>query len=266
MEFIDSHCHLEAFEREGSLEAVLGRATAVGVGAMICVGTEPDDWALYHELARGRPGVLYHTVGLHPCSVGPAWREAVDALPACFEREPRPVAVGEIGLDYFHLPKDAAAAADARTEQQAAFRAQLDIARRLGVPVVVHSRKSFFDCVRVIDESGADWSRVVFHCFSEGPEAMRELNKRGGRGSFTGTLTYPNAKGIPAAALEQGLERFMLETDSPYLPPQPVRGQRNEPAYLVHTAEAAARLFGVPIETLAAAATAATREFFGLGG
>ncbi|MDR1496950.1 MAG: TatD family hydrolase [Puniceicoccales bacterium] len=265
MNFIDSHCHLAAFAREGSLEAVLGRAAGVGVVAMVCVGTEPEDWALYRELVRQQRGVLYYTVGLHPCSVGQGWREAVAALPAYFERDLRPVAIGEIGLDYFHLPKDEAAAEAVKAEQRAAFRFQLELARTLGTQVVVHSRKSFFDCVREIDASGVDWRRVVFHCFSEGPEAMRELNRRGGRGSFTGILTYPNARSIPAAAVEQGIERFMLETDAPYLSPQAVRGLRNEPAHLVHTAAAAAHFFGVSVEALAAAATRATREFFGLG-
>ena len=148
--------------------------------------------------------------------------------------------------------------------QRAAFAAQLAIARRLDAPVVVHSRGAFAECVAMIDASGVDWRRVVFHCFSEGEAEMAELLKRGGRGSFTGILTYKAADSIRAAAKLQGLERFLLETDAPYLTPMPHRGKPNEPAFLRHTAEYAAGLFGVDLATLAQVSTANAKAFFGL--
>jgi TatD DNase family protein len=111
---------------------------------------------------------------------------------------------------------------------------------------------------------GVDWRRVVFHCFSEGETEMAELLKRGGRGSFTGILTDKAADSIRAAAKLQGLERFLLETDAPYLTPMPHRGKPNEPAFLRHTAEDAAGLFGVDLATLAQASTANAKVFFGL--
>ncbi len=123
---------------------------------------------------------------------------------------------------------------------------------------------AFAECVALIDESGVDWHKVVFHCFSEGPEEIALLNQRGGRGSFTGILTYPSAANIRHAALAQGLDRLMLETDSPYLSPQPVRGQPNQPAHLRHTAEKAAEIFGISLDQLAARTTANTKAFFGL--
>ena len=142
-----------------------------------------------------------------------------------------------MGLDRFHLPKDAAEAARSFDAQRAAFAAGLQLARRLAVPVVVHSRGAFAECVAMIDASGVDWSRVVFHCFSEGAGEMETLRQRGGRGSFTGIITYKNAEAVRAAAQAQGLARLMIETDAPYLAPAPHRGKPNEPAFVRHTAE-----------------------------
>jgi len=116
----------------------------------------------------------------------------------------------------------------------------------------------------MIDASGVDWSRVVFHCFTEGVTEMTELLRRGGFGSFTGVLTYKSAENVRAAALAQGLGRFMLETDAPYLTPMPHRGKPNEPAYLRHTADFAAGLFGVSAEELARISTENARMFFRL--
>ena len=176
-----------------------------------------------------------------------------------------PVALGECGLDRYHLPKDDAAAAGRIFGwQQEAFRSQLALARRLDVPVVVHSRGAFRECVELIDASGVAWERVVFHCFVEGEAEMRALMERGGYGSFTGVLTYKSAEIVRAAARVQGLDRFMVETDAPYLTPMPHRGKPNEPAYVRHTAEFAAQLFGVSPEELAARTTATARRFFRL--
>jgi TatD DNase family protein len=141
----------------------------------------------------------------------------------------------------------------------------LELAKRLDCPVVVHSRGAFAECVEMIDASGVAWPRVVFHCFTEGPAEMAELVRRGGFGSFTGILTYKSADAVREAAKTQGLARFMVETDAPYLTPMPHRGKPNEPAYLRHTAEfAATEVFGVSAGELAAVTTATARRFFGL--
>lgn len=298
MGLIDTHTHLDSFARRGELPAVLQRAQAAGVTAMVTIGTDTDDWPLYREIAAAHPGYVYYTAGLHPCSVTEDWSARVRELegfwgkvrpPAFAEASvgrpgaPNevgdtavpavppylsvlPVALGECGLDRFHLPKDDPAAAERIFGwQQAAFAAQLAIARRLGCPVVVHSRGAFQECVAMIDASGVDWSRVVFHCFTEGEAEMGELVRRGGWGSFTGIVTYKSAENVRQAAKAQGLERLMIETDAPYLTPMPHRGKPNEPAFVRHTAEYLARdVFGVDYEQLAKISTATARSFFRL--
>lgn len=264
MTLIDTHTHLDSLARSGELPAALARARAADVKAMIAIGTEPEDWTLYRDLARGHADEIYFTVGLHPCSVDEGWEKAVAQIEAFWRGDaaPRPVGLGECGLDRFHLPKEAAAAEKILGWQRGAFAVQLEIARKLGCPLVVHSRGAFRECVEMIDASGLDWTRVVFHCFAEGEAEMAELLQRGGRGSFTGILTYKNADAMRAAARAQGLGRLLLETDAPYLTPMPHRGKPNEPAFLRHTAEYAAGLFGLSLDELAAATTANAKAFF----
>ncbi len=286
MGLIDTHTHLESFARKDELGPTLQRAREAGVDGMITIGTSPDDWALYRDIADTYRGYVHFTVGLHPCSVDAGWESAVRLIEGFWLRSdergraasdarsggsltlaatPIPVALGECGLDRFHLPKDPTKADEIFAWQRAAFDAQLAIAKKLGCPVVVHSRGAFRECVDQIDASGVEWSRVVFHCFTEGEAEMAELARRGGFGSFTGILTYKSAENVRAAAKAQGLARFMVETDAPYLTPMPHRGKPNEPAFIRHTAEYAAKaVFGVAYEELAAVSTANAKRFFGL--
>ena len=282
MGLIDTHTHLDSFARRGELPLTLTRAREAGLEALVTIGTDTDDWSLYRDLANGSrresagtSGVpiaaagatVHYTVGLHPCSVGEDWAGRVDQLAGFWggKDQTHPVALGEIGLDRFHLPKDQPAEAEKIFRwQQAALVEQLALARSLGCPVVIHSRGAFQECVDLIDASGVEWSRVVFHCFTEGPPEMAELLRRGGYGSFTGVITYKNADLVRAAALAQGLERLMIETDAPYLTPMPHRGKPNEPAYLRHTAEFTAGVFGVSLERLAEVTTANAKRFFSI--
>lgn len=265
MGLIDTHTHLESFARKGALEPILKRAREAGLDAMITIGTSPEDWGLYRDIARQHAGFVHFTVGLHPCSVDGGWESAVAQMEEFWRGEPSPVALGECGLDRFHLPKEAGEAETVFAWQRAAFAAQLALVKKLACPVVVHSRGAFRECIEMIDASGVAWERVVFHCFTEGAGDMAELTRRGGVGSFTGILTYKNADAVRAAAKAQGLERFMLETDAPYLTPLPHRGKPNEPGFLRHTAEFAAKdVFGVSYEELVATTTENARRFFGV--
>lgn len=266
MFLVDTHTHLETFVRHGTLVAALARATDAGVDTLVTVGTASDDWSVYRDLARTHAGRVRYTVGLHPCNVTENWREELALMPPFWDETglARPVALGEIGLDRFHLPKDAAEAERIFAWQREAFIEGLSLAQRLACPVVIHSRGAFRECVELVDESGVDWRKVVFHCFVEGPAEMSALIERGGFGSFTGIVTYKSAESVREAMKVQGLDRLMLETDAPYLTPVPHRGKPNEPAFLRHTAEFAADVFGVSLETLAARTTATAQTFFAL--
>lgn len=267
MSLIDCHCHLDAFVRSGELADVLARADAAGVTRLVVAGTNPRDWEIYRGLAETFPRKIFYAAGLHPTDVVEDFAEHLAALEKFLETaSPAPVAVGEIGLDAHRLPDDAREAERVRSRQREAFSRQLAMAKKFGLPIVVHARDAFREAVAEIDASGADWTRVDFHCFSEDEAEVRELNARGGRASFTGTLTYKNADNVRRAALAQGADRLMLETDCPYLAPQKFRGRRNEPAFLRETAAFAAALFGVPEEELAEKTSAAARAFFELSG
>ena len=291
MGLIDTHTHLDSFVRRGELSAVLQRARDADLHGMIAIGTDTDDWSLYHDIAAAHPGFVAYSVGIHPCNVDERWAERFAQIESFWGRARplgapkektnaagpadraaalvavppylKPVALGEIGLDRFHLPKnDPVTAEKILGWQRAAFAEGLILAKQLGCPVVVHSRGAFQECVEMIDASGVDWSRVVFHCFTESCAEMAELTKRGGFGSFTGVITYKNAEPVRASALAQGLDRLMIETDAPYLTPMPHRGKSNEPAFMRHTAEYCAGLFGVSYEKLAEVTTANARRFF----
>jgi len=264
MGLIDTHTHLESFAEQGELDATLVRARAAGLEAMVTIGTSSEDWSSYRDIATAHPGYVYYTAGLHPCSVDANWADEIARLPVYWAGEVKPVALGECGLDRFHLPKDSAKADELFAQQSAAFAAQLTLAKSLNCPLVVHSRGAFAECVAMIDASGVDWSRVVFHCFVEGTDEMTELIKRGGCGSFTGVITYKNAETVRQAAKLQGLDRLIVETDAPYLTPVPHRGKPNEPAYVRHTAEFCAELFGVEYDKLAEVTTRNAKVFYGL--
>ena len=261
---IDSHCHLDEFVNTGELDAVIQRARAAGVDRMITIGTNMTDWPIYARLSEQYPGTIWWTAGLHPTEVKDDWQDQVATLASWWATSPAPVGMGEVGLDYFHLPADKTKAAEMVVRQKAAFKAQLEIAYQLGCPVVVHARKSFADTVAMIDQSGVDWKKVVYHCFSEGIAEVRLLNERGGRASFTGTVTYKNAKNVLEAALAQGVEKLMIETDCPYLSPEPLRGTRNEPANAVLTAARLANEMSMAVSDLCTRASENTCRFFSL--
>lgn len=265
MILIDSHCHLLSYQDEGELHSVLDRASNRGVRRFFAVGTSLKDWVPYRQMRARLPGVVDYSVGLHPCHVDAYWNDAVSQLSTFFIPPHPPKAFGEIGLDYFHLPSDPIQAGEQMILQEDAFRQQLMLADELlEGPVIIHSRKAFADTIRMIDESGLDWARIVFHCFSYGPSEIEQINERGGRASFTGIVTYKNADSVRSALRCQGLERLMLETDSPYLSPEPHRGHPNEPAFLADIAECCARLLGVSLGELAEATSQNTIDFFKL--
>lgn len=261
---IDTHCHLEQDFHRGTLSQQLAEADAANVCALIAVGTSPADWPIYHQLSTEHRGKIFYSVGLHPNAVDEHWQQAVDLLTKAVQWSPSPVAIGEIGLDYFRLPTNVQEAEQQKTRQQAAFTEQLEIARATQLPVIIHCRNAFEDCMQLLQDSGLPGERVVFHCFSDGPEQLERLRAYGGRASFTAIITYPNAPLVREALKLQGLDSLMLETDAPYLAPQTFRGKPNQPAYLPHTALKAAQITGSTLEEVARQTTHNAVRFFNL--
>jgi TatD DNase family protein len=176
-----------------------------------------------------------------------------------------PLAIGEIGLDYYRLAQDPHPA-DTVKWQRATLEAQLSILKNLPLPCCIHARgqNAFAESLSMIDRAGLDWRKVVYHCFSEGPAEIRELNARGGRASFTGIITFKNGQKTREALLSQKPELLMVETDAPFLSPEPHRGQVNEPSRVGIIAAKSAELLKMPLEELASILEKNTREFYGI--
>ncbi|MGF1531096.1 MAG: TatD family hydrolase [Puniceicoccaceae bacterium] len=266
--WIDSHCHLDRFAARGELSAVLERARRSNVREMITVSTSPEDWDLYQGLATQHPGIIHYTVGIHPSEVTSAWPAAVEQLSAFLNRAddlPRPVAIGEIGLDYFRLPaRETAAKAEVVQLQQAAFRAQLHLASELPLPIVIHCRSAQADCLKIIQESKIDTRRFIFHCFSGTPAEVQQLLQLGIRVSFTGIVTFKSASLLREAVALVSPESTIIETDCPFLAPEPHRGQQNEPAHTQLIGNYLASLHNLSPVEFSHLSTRSTRSFFQL--
>jgi TatD DNase family protein len=263
LNFTDTHVHLDEYVKNNELPSILERAKAFKVHRMITIGTNREDWDLYKNLSINHPSQIHYTVGLHPSYVDEAWEQDMELLKN-FLTPPYPLGFGEIGLDAFHLPEDPDLAQKTLERQRLAFETQLELVKPLTCPIVIHSRQCFKETLHFIDKSGIDPQRFVFHCFVEGPDEAHQLIERGISASFTGIITYKNAQKVRDALLTFGPDRFMLETDCPFLTPVPHRGERNEPAYTWHVAEAAAALFGLPIEAISEKTEAHVQRFWGI--
>lgn len=261
----DTHAHLDSRQLRDELPAVLDRAMAAGVTRVVAIGCDIPSSRACLELADTFPQV-WATVGVHPCYVTevtePDWLAQLETMAA----HPRCVALGEMGLDYYHNPPEGWSVADYRLRQQSFFDAQLELAAKAGKNVVVHQRdRSGLDCWRDIVKQVTPFHgrvQAVFHCWILPWAEAAPVVAQGHLISFTGIATYPKAPEVHEAAAAVPDGSFMLETDSPYIAPVPHRGQRNEPAYVRHTAERIAALRGVSLEHLAAATGRTADAFF----
>jgi TatD DNase family protein len=237
---IDTHAHLDALD--GDAGEVLERAREAGVRRVIAVGTDIESCRTTLALAEREDGV-FAVLGLHPHEAGRVGDAELAALERLLEH-PKAVGVGETGLDYHrdYAPRD---------RQSEIFRAQCDLAVRASKPLVIHSRAADEDTAAVLAGLSADTS-VVLHCFSS-PALLEPALEHGWYVSFAGSVTYPNAADLRAAAARVSADRLLAETDTPYLAPQPVRGHTNEPANIVHTLAALAEARSVGVEELEAA-------------
>lgn len=254
--FADSHCHLTDRAFGADRTAVLARAREAGVERVVTIASDAEDSHAALELARANEGV-WCTAGIHPHAVGGASAAgasaALDPL-RDIAAHPRCVAIGETGLDYFYDNAPRAA-------QRRSFARHVELAGELGLPVVVHSREAEADTAAVIRDCAGTVTGVL-HCFTGSRDLLEEAMAAGWFVSFTGIATF---KSFDAAlARLASADRYMIETDSPYLAPVPKRGRRNEPAFVAHVAAALARLRGEAPERVAEDTWANTVAFFGL--
>jgi len=249
---VDSHCHLPLLGAGRDTAQYLADAAAVGVGHVLCVGVDLESFPAVLALAQRFPNV-WASVGIHPNGETGVRDTSVEELCA-IARDPRVVAIGETGLDYFHQQGDT-------TLQHARFRLQIRAARAAGKPLVIHTRDAAADTLRLMREEGADAVGGVMHCFVEDWPTAAAAMALGFYVSFSGIVTFKNASALQEVARKVPLDRLLVETDAPWLAPMPRRGKPNEPAYVRHTAEFLAQLRGEDYATLAAATT---RNFFTL--
>ena len=261
---VDSHCHLQDSQFESDRDEVLDRARRAGVSAFVVIGTDLESSRRAVDLADSHSDV-YAAVGVHPHDA----RDLNDRTLGALERladSPKVVAIGEIGLDYYRKLSPPEAQIDA-------FQRQLDLARRLSLPVVIHSREAdgeTYDVIASYEERALpDWPKDrplgVMHCFAGDLMLALRYIQIGFMISIPGTCTYPKADRVGAVAGGIPLRWMAVETDAPYLPPQPHRGRRNEPAYLLDTVARIAELRGDSVETVAERTAIATAWLFGLG-
>ncbi len=254
MRLFDTHAHLHFPDFAEDLDAVLDRARAAGVRGMVTIGTDRETNGAVVDLAKRLPDV-WATVGIHPHDAGEAAEADFEALERVAREEPRVVGFGEMGLDFFRnlSPPDA---------QRQAFRRQIDIARRVRKPLVIHCRDAYDETLALLAEERAGETGGVMHCFSGDVEIARRCLDLGLYISLAGPVTYKNARALPDVARFVPEDRLVVETDSPYLPPTPHRGKRNEPAYVALTAEHVARLRGADPEALGDRLTANAASLF----
>jgi TatD DNase family protein len=248
---VDTHCHLFLMEEEPA--AVVEQARAAGIGFLICVGIDPESSRRSLELAESFRGV-FSTAGVHPHTASDLDREAGAVIEELLA-QPTVVGVGETGLDYYRLLSPG-------EDQRRAFRSHIALSRETGKPLVVHVRDAWDDALSILQEEQAE--RVVLHCFSGDAAVAEEAVRRGYFVSFAGNVTYPNAEGLRETASSVEPERLLVETDSPFLSPQSVRGRPNSPAHLMATLGVLAEVRGLDLHQMVATTAAAARSAFPL--
>ena len=250
---IDSHAHLEMKEFNPDREDVIERARRAGVSYIVTVGTNLVLSRKALSLARQHENI-YATVGVHPHDVARADNKTFDDL--CeISRDPKVVAYGEIGLDFFRNISP-------REKQIEMFNRQLELAVQLKLPVIIHDRDAHEQTLRMVKASGV--RRGVFHCFSGDYSMARQCIDLGFYISIPGVVTYGKAKTIQDVALRAPLSSLLLETDAPYLTPEPHRGKRNEPSFIINTAKKVAQIKGLPWEEVADVTARNTINLFGI--
>ena len=252
MQIVDSHCHINFQELAERLPQVLDNAKENNISHMLCVSVNLEDFPQVHNLAKQYPHI-FASVGVHPCYQDvqePTVEQLVD-----IGKDSRIVAIGETGLDYFRVE-------DQNMDwQRERFVNHIAAANMVNKPLIIHTRNAADDTMRILKEESADKCRGVMHCFAEDWEVAKKALDLGFYISFSGIVTFKSAATVQEVAQKCPLDRVLVETDSPYLAPVPLRGKTNEPAYVRHTAQFVADIRGIPLEKLA---ETTTNNFFNL--
>lgn len=253
--YFDTHAHLDDVKFSQDQDQVIERAKAAGVEYILNVGYNPASASRTVELTK-KYDFIYGAVGMHPHDAKDLDGEGFRELKR-LAGEPKIVAIGEIGLDYYwnHSPHDV---------QQRVFRRMIDFAREVKKPIIIHDRDAHEDIFRIIKEEAAYEVGGIFHCYSGSLPLAKEAVKMGFYISIAGPVTFHNAKKTVEVVREIPLERLLIETDCPYLAPVPYRGKRNEPAYVVKVAETIAQIKGISLEEAAKTTLENGKKAFGI--
>jgi TatD DNase family protein len=258
--FVDSHCHLSFPELQARWPQILAEMREARVAAALCICTTMEEFATVQALAASQPH-LWASVGVHPDTEGLA-EPSEDHLCA-LAAQPKVIAIGETGLDYYRL--NGRSVADMAWQRER-FRVHIRAARRTDLPLIIHTRSASDDTVRLLKEEGAGGpaavARGVFHCFTETMAVARAALDLGFHISMSGIVSFRNAADLREVAAFVPLDRLLIETDSPYLAPVPFRGKTNTPALVPHVAAAVAAARSMPVEDLAAVTTANFERLF----
>jgi len=251
--FIDTHCHLDFEQFDNDREEVIQRAKELGIDYIINIGSSLAGSEKSIELAK-KYDFIFATVGIHPHEADNFNEETKEKL-YVLAKNPKVVAIGEIGLDYFK-------SYSSKESQERLFLCLIDLAKQLNLPLVIHCRDAQRDILKILKQEKIN--KAVVHCFSGDEDFLDSCLKEGFFISFTCNVTYKNAQHLREMIRIVPLNRLMLETDAPFLPPQQFRGKRNEPAYVRFLAKFIAEIKGVEIEALGRITTENAKEFFNL--
>jgi len=261
MIFVDSHCHIDGEAFDADRDETVARARAAGVRAMLNIGTgspRGDDFVKAVRAAERYENV-FASVGVHPHDAKEYDDKAENHLIELVKSSEKVIAWGEIGLDFYydHSPREV---------QRKVFRRQIQAARALDLPIIIHSRDADDETVEILREETVypEFRGGIMHCFGGTPEMAKSLMEIGFLISFAGNVTFKKADNLREAARAVPLDKLLIETDCPFLTPVPFRGKRNEPGFVVHTAQFLAEFYGVELETLAKRTTENFINFFRL--
>ena len=249
---IDSHCHINDPKFSGEVDQIVNNFLSAGVEKAICIGCCFESSKDCIDLAKKYDSV-YCTIGVHPSDCDKYDEQIFEEM--LKHKHPKVVAVGEIGLDYYWTK-------DNKEKQIEVFKSQIKLAKKYNMPIVIHCRDAFGDTLEILKRNVPFTYGAVMHCYSGSLQFAQELLKLGVKFSFTGTVTYKNAKNVQDVASNLPLDSFFFETDSPYITPTPYRGERNEPKYVAEIYKFVADLRGISVKVMEQIADKNAKEFF----